>query len=90
MSTQNRQNWANGLAAWDTLYLRDQKFLKKVNHWLGEEKLKTGYALKMKVYKEVDLESPIIAILERGAELDDIEILKSYMEKLPNKKRLFI
>src|SRR5262249_28860873 len=89
--TRSEHLWADGQAGWDLLHQRDQKFLNDVSDWLSlEEKLNTGYSLRMKTYKELHMDSALAAILNRGIEIDDIETIKSEFDNIPTAKRLFL
>ncbi|BCE02795.1 AAA family ATPase [Marinicellulosiphila megalodicopiae] len=57
--------WFDGTAAWDLIYKSPNKenkieqLLSKCSHWLGENKLKTGYELKSdSLAKSINLETP--------------------------------
>ena len=88
--TENELFWSDGIAAWDLLYKKDQDFIDKVNGWLfDEDKLNTGYKLKMRFYKEVDLDSFLGLALIRGTLFDDVDI-KEEANKIPTQKRLVL
>ncbi|MEK8021728.1 MAG: DUF3696 domain-containing protein [Candidatus Parabeggiatoa sp.] len=47
-------SWANGMAAWNTLYRKDHTFLEEVSQWMAEDnRLNTGYRLQMNRYVEI-------------------------------------
>ena len=73
-------SWADGLAAWDTLFNADDGFLEKVNSWLAE-RLDTGFRVRRQRYKEVDLSSDFAMALLKGNDLDaDIDLQRSFAE----------
>lgn len=88
--TENELLWSDGIAAWDLLYKKDQDFIDKVNEWLFDvDKLNTGYKLKMRYYKEVDIDSLLGLALVRGTLFDDIDI-KQETSKIRTQKRLVL
>ena len=73
-------SWADGQAAWDTLYMADDGFFEKVNSWLAE-RLDTGFRVRRQRYKEVDLSSDFAMALLTGNDLDaDIDLRRSFSE----------
>ncbi|MHC1698960.1 MAG: AAA family ATPase [Geobacteraceae bacterium] len=89
LSSPDATRWASGLAAWDLLYQRDLQFINQVNRWLaGENCLDTGYRVKLKRFKEIDLDSPAYLSLSSGSWLDDVDDFIIEMERVPEKKRL--
>jgi hypothetical protein len=82
--------WSSGLAAWDLLYSKNSSFINHVNKWLaGENHLNTGYHIRLKRYKELDVESPVYnAILSNSALLDDINEIQDILALLPEKRSL--
>jgi len=92
--TRNRQlepvpseaGWANGLAAWDTLRNSDENFIEKVNQWLmSEDLLNTGYTVRVKRYKELDMESAIMKVLSDEKCTENCEEIKKQISALPTK-----
>lgn len=72
--------WADGQAAWDTLFKANDDFLEKVNTWLAD-RLDTGFRIKRQRYREVDLSSDFALALEAGNDLDaDIDLRRSFAE----------
>ena len=72
--SQNESRWAQGLAAWDLLYMdTDGQLLDKVNSWLsGEQRLHTGYSLVKTQFKEIPVPGPLSQYFEHGLTEDDI------------------
>ena len=77
--------WASGLAAWDRLH--DKPGLaRKVNAWLtGPDSLDVGYTVKVKSYKELPTDSPLLVLLHLGRAFEDIEDAKEMLDELPIK-----
>lgn len=83
--------WSDGSAAWDSLLSGTHNYRQQVSQWLGDEnKLNSGYSLRLRKFKEVDLETPLALAIKQGAVLDDIENLSDSFEKLPIRQRLLI
>ncbi len=48
------RNWPDGLAAWDVLHKNeDEEIVKQTDFWM-EDRLKSGYHITRKTYKEID------------------------------------
>lgn len=59
--TPDRARWADGMAAWDELARTPDSFASEVSDWLSQPgKMGTGYTLRLKRYKKVDLASPML------------------------------
>jgi len=72
MKSPVENRWADGMAAWDRLYAREQAFTKRVSDWLlGEKRLDSGYWLKMRTYRELDSDNMLSVNLATGDILDD-------------------
>jgi hypothetical protein len=66
--------WASGLGAWDRLVTAEDDFVSAVSHWLGDEdRLNTGYRLRVKKFKELDLNDPLVIQLLTGRAFEDTE-----------------
>ncbi len=79
-------DWSNGLAAWDVLNNSDENFLEKVNRWLNSENLlNTGYSVRVKRYKELDMESELMKILLSNVTPANIEDIKNQICSLPTR-----
>jgi hypothetical protein len=77
--------WANGVAAWDLLH-SDAELAKRVSSWLsGPDSLETGYTVRVKRYKELPLDSPLIVLLRSDRAFDELEDIRSLIDKLPTK-----
>jgi hypothetical protein len=89
--SRSELRWSDGSAAWDCLLSSSSEFVKRVGDWLGgESKLNTGYDLKLRSFKEIDLETPLAIAIRQETALDDIENLKSSFEKLPTRRKLTV
>lgn len=88
--TENESDWANGLAAWRELYNKNDFFLDlELMHWL-EEKLKTGYQVELKQFREIPLDSPLMIALTNNTVFDDIADTANEVAQFPIKKRLVL
>lgn len=90
MLTPDPSRWADGTAAWDALYRRDDDTLIiELYHWMSE-RLKTGYAISVDEFREIPLTSSLGAALTTNTLLDDIDDISQEFEKFPTRKRLSI
>ena len=65
--------WSSGLGAWDELQNGDEKLVRAVGDWLGDQdKLDSGYRVERKTFKEVDLANPLIRNLLTGRAFDNV------------------
>ena len=88
MKSPVESRWADGMAAWDRLYLREEAFTKRVSEWLsGEKRLNSGYWLKMRTYREIDSDNSLAVNLLTGDILDD-ERASSTFSSLQEKREL--
>jgi len=88
MKSPVENRWADGMAAWDRLYAREQAFTNRVSSWLlGAKKLDSGYSLKMRTYRELDSDNSIAINLVAGSMIDDDDASKIYSE-IPDKCEL--
>ena len=88
MKSPVENRWADGMAAWDRLYAREQAFTNRVSSWLlGAKKLDSGYSLKMRTYRELDSDNSIAINLVSGSIIDDENASKAYSE-IPDKSEL--
>ena len=91
--TPDEARWADGTAAWETLFNADTDFVIQVSEWMSDEnKLATGYEIERNHFKEVDLGT--LNWLLRAADPDagvrsDLEILRE-LELTPEKSRLYL
>lgn len=89
--SRSELRWSDGSAAWDSLLSGSSEFTKRVSDWLGNEsKLNSGYGLKLRIFKEIDLESPLAIAIRQETAMDDIENLKNSFENLPTRRKLTI
>lgn len=80
--------WASGLAAWDQL-VGDQRVVKATNTWLsGPDSLQIGYQLRLKVFKEIPLSSPLLSLLLAGRSLEDLEDIPRIIQDYPTRSSL--
>ena len=84
--------WSNGIAAWETMQLGDDKLVSRVNRWLCESGgLNSGYLLDLKKYVELDLGGELYDYLMK--ELLDVEsnnYIDEEISDLPVKTRLYL
>jgi len=88
--TPNRSRWAKGLAAWEEIYSASDQLIDEINYWMGDACLKTGYQVKLKKYKEVDLDNPIFSVLNQEPDFDQLLIIKDILEDIPKKSRVYL
>jgi len=89
--TPNDSLWADGTAAWDTLFKSDPDFIEKVNDWLlSEDKLNAGYEVVQKKYKEIDTNSSLWISLINNDRLDREEVFSKELIALPEKRRVHL
>lgn len=89
---QERARWSSGLGAWDRLETSDAAFIDSVSHWLGDEnRLNSGYRLRLKRFKELDLGDPLVVQLLTGRAFDDADIgAKLDLSSVPTQSRVLI
>jgi len=64
--------WVSGLGAWDRLATCDSGLVEQVSDWLGgEDRLDSGYAIRIKRFKELDLSNPLVGRLLSGRLFDE-------------------
>lgn len=90
-TSPEESRWANGLAAYDTLFFSDDAFIGKVNTWLTrEERLASGYSVEVKKYRELEADNPLILAMLQGRILDEEADLRDTLLAIPIKRRLLI
>lgn len=83
--------WSNGLAAYDTLYFSDEKFISRVNEWMArEDRLNSGYRVEIKKYRELAINHPLSLALMYDTILDDDTKVSEQLLSLPVLQRLLI
>jgi len=91
VSSPDASRWANGLAAYDTLFFSDETFIDRVNDWLaGEERLASGYSVEVKKYRELENDHPLMLAMLQGRILDEETDLREQLLSLPVMRRLLI
>lgn len=82
--------WAAGLGAWDRLENAEEEFVDAVSHWLGDqERLNSGYYVRRKEFKELDLANPLVMQLLTGRAFDDLEgTTRLSLDNLPTRSRI--
>jgi hypothetical protein len=91
VTSPEESRWANGLAAYDTLFFSDDVFIEKVNEWLSqEERLHSGYSVEVKKYLELEVDSPLMLAVMQDRVLDEDINLRDSLLELPVKRRLLI
>jgi hypothetical protein len=77
--------WANGLAAWDFL-CSDEKLIREVSVWMSDpSKLATGYAIRLRQYKELPVDSPLMVLLRSDRAFDELDSLREEIDRLPTR-----
>lgn len=88
--TQEESDWANGLAAWRELYKMDDFFFAvELIAWLGE-KLKTGYIVQLKQFREIPLSSSLMLALMKNTVFDDFGDTATIVKQYPIQKKLVL
>jgi hypothetical protein len=77
--------WADGLAAWDKASYADEEKITRVNQWLGEKRLDTGYRLKTKT--TFTAEHPAFEKLATALRLS-LKERQSLLESVPREKKV--
>lgn len=91
LRSDDRSRWAGGLAAWDTLYKKGPGFVEKVSDWFSsQERLNSGYSLKLKRIKEIDAEAGYFRSLADGSFLEDGDDQIGELIGQPDKQRLVL
>lgn len=91
VSSPDASRWANGLAAYDTLFFSDETFIDRVNDWLaGEERLDSGYSVEVKKYRELENDHPLMLAMLQDRILDEDMDLRDQLLALPVLRRLLI
>lgn len=81
--------WASGIGAWDTIHGDSNPLLERINVWLaGEDRLDTGYSIRRKRYKELDVEGPLMVQLSSERAFDDVDDLRADLAKLSTYTRV--
>lgn len=81
--------WYDGTAAWDELLNASDGFVKKVNNWLeDQDKLNTGYGLKVRRSREVDMNSPFAIAIQQGTLSSDISDIKKEFLSFPEQRKV--
>lgn len=89
---QERARWSSGLGAWDRLETADETFVDEVSRWLSDQNcLNSGYQLRLKRFKELDMSDPLIIQLLTGRAFDEAESgARLDLGKVPTHCRLVI
>lgn len=84
--------WASGLGAWDRLETGESAFIDSVSQWLGDEdRLNSGYRLRLKRFKELDLSDPLVVQLLTGLAFDNADIgSRLDLSQVPTQSRVLI
>lgn len=86
--TIDRSRWAKGLAAWEVIPKATKKQLALVNHWLGEDRLRTGYQVQAKKYRELCKDSNVWDLFNEEMDSTLLDDIKSELKSLPQKIRV--
>jgi ABC-type ATPase involved in cell division len=86
------RRWANGLAAWDSIMLRDKVFADAVNAWLsGKDRFNSGFAVDLRHYHELEVDSPLLCSGDEESEAGlSLSALRERLRQLPQGRRLQI
>lgn len=89
--TASAARWTNGLAAWDRLYLGSDDFIKQVGGWMGSDQcLDSGFSIKVRRFKMLDVESPLYLSLVNATFLDEQEDRFGELESLPDHREIVV
>jgi len=89
--SEDLSRWSSGLAAWDRLHLGAPGFVDNVSDWLsGSERLNAGYTIKLRRYKEVDIDSPLYIAMINDRYLDEEIGLATELEKISERRELVL
>ena len=81
--------WSSGLAAWDLLYRSPKPFVEQVSSWLSrEDRLNSGYSLRMYRYKKLDMDGPLYRALVSSNLLE--EDFARDISQLPDEQQLVL
>lgn len=86
--TVSPSRWATGAAAWDWISRADEEGLGEVNRWMTA--LGTGCGIRIEEYKELPLDSPLMASIRARSADDDYDSLALEIAKLKTKERLTV
>jgi AAA ATPase domain/AAA domain, putative AbiEii toxin, Type IV TA system/Protein of unknown function (DUF3696) len=90
-TSPDESRWANGLAAYDTIFYAEDALINRVNEWLTRKnRLNSGYKLVVKKFRELENDNPLILAALQGRMLDEDLDLRDILFKLPIKRRLLI
>lgn len=83
--------WASGMMGWDILFQSEEAFVEKVNRWLTQQgRLDSGYSIRLKRFREINLDDPVMLLLAEGAGLEEMEAIQTRIAAMPVKRRLTI
>lgn len=89
--TPDESRWADGTAAWDALYRKDDDdLIMAVGEWMSEEHLKTGYIIVLNRFREIPIGDRLSLALTGNTLLDDIENVAEEFTRFPIRSRLTI
>lgn len=90
-TSPDNSRWANGLAAYDSLFYAENAFIDQINQWLtSDQRLNSGYSVDVKQYRELATDDPLMLALQQDRLLDDDADFRSGILQLPVKRRLLI
>lgn len=88
LNTEDESDWSNGIAAWSTLYKDTEDLVYEVSDWLGSSRLKTGYIVEIEKYREIPIDSDLMAGLQNGDLIDRVDDTSESVKKYHIKSRL--
>lgn len=87
----DKSRWSSGLKGWDVLYSAEKGFIENLNQWLTyKDRLNTGYGIEVKRFREIDVENPLSILISQEISLEDSELIKNSLQKIPVKSRVAI
>ncbi|MBU5614462.1 AAA family ATPase [Geomonas azotofigens] len=91
LRSDDEARWSSGLAAWDLLYNSPTAFCQEVSDWLHkEDKLNTGYSLRMLRYKRLDMDGPLYGTLISNDLLEEDQAVSRQIAQLPEERQLVL
>lgn len=87
------QLWPSGEAAWNELCRDPDDLCFNVSTWLADDdKLDTGYRIRVDDFREISVDSPLWGLLRSGKLIDDAEVeeIKKKLDSLRRGKRVVL
>ena len=91
LRSDDESRWSSGLAAWDILYKSSPSFCRDVSDWLHrEDRLNTGYSVRMIRSKKLDMDSPLYGTLVSNDFLEEELDISRQIARLPEERQLVL